>query len=56
LNEFHNPVEPPSASWNSQSHARFETEMDQADEIGKVETTKLVIVGDVQEDCVWATS
>ena len=55
LNQIHDPVQTPIAARYSESYPRFEAEMDQAHDVGKIETTKPIVIGNVQEDSIGAT-
>jgi hypothetical protein len=46
-NQIHDPVQTPTAARYSQSYAGFETEMDKAHDVGKIEATKPIVIGNI---------
>jgi hypothetical protein len=52
LNQSKYSIEPPISTRNSEGHAWLKPKMTETYDVGQVESTELLVVRDVQKDCV----
>jgi hypothetical protein len=53
LDQSKNPLETTLAAGDAEGGSRLKTELAQSDDIGQIETTEPIVIGNIQKNSIW---